>query len=348
MSKHSDSLVSCFLPVFNAATLLPTWWEKNGDELKRVNAKLVIVNNGSTDDTLQEIAKFDYDNIDLVNHQQNLGLESSFLSAKAIIRSKYRMFLPADDWLSPGYLSSAIDIMESTPDVGVVYGQSYMVDLLTNVIAQRKSPYRTRGQHQEHPFFSIYFNNCIPDISLFRSTVVNTNPNESDWFLSGGVSSILLNHDTFFSNAAQCFSGKSPAQVSKDWARTGKYYSVICNTVNECRNFSSNNILNELFLNIFTIHFHTGKGFVEIIDDLNGAHEYARVAFTLSEAKLFAWLTLFLIDDLLIDPINKTFQKKGKYGSVSDISFFIGKCDSSERVFLKEVLKKRGTSAIFN
>lgn len=348
MSGYSDSLVSCFLPVFNAAALLPAWWQKNGDELKGVNAKIVIVNNGSTDNTLQEIAKFDYGNIELINHHENLGLESSFLSAKGVINSKYRMFLPADDWLAPGYLSSAIDIMERNSDVCVVYGKSYMVDLLTNGVVQRKTPYRTQGKHREHPFFPIYFNNCIPDISLFRSAAINTNPDDSDWFLPGGISSLLLYYNTYFSSANQCFSGKSPSQVSKEWARSGKYYSVICKTVNQCRNFSSNTILEELFLNIFSIHFHTGKKFLEIMHDLNGSHEYTRVATSLNQGNLYALLALFLIDDLLIDPTNKTFQKTGKYGSVNDISFFINKCDSNSLIFIKEMLQQRGTSAIFN
>jgi glycosyltransferase involved in cell wall biosynthesis len=348
MSEHADSVVSCFLPVFNAAALLPAWWQKNGDELKSVDAKIVIVDNGSTDNTLQEIAKFEYGNIELISHHENLGLESSFLSAKAVINSKYRMFLPADDWLASGYLSSAIELMELNSDVGVVYGKSYIVDLLTNDIAQRKTPYRTEGKHREHPFFPIYFNNSIPDISLFRSAAINTNPDDSDWFLPGGISSLLLHYDTYFSNSNQCFSGKSPSQVSKEWARSGKYYSVICKTVNQCRNFPSNTILEELFLNIFSIHFHTGKNLIEIMNDFVGAHEYTRVAASLNQGNLFALLALFLIDDLLIDPINKTFQKTGKYGSVNDISFFISKCDSNSRLFVKDMLRHRGTSTIFN
>jgi hypothetical protein len=106
--------------------------------------------------------------------------------------------------------------------------------------------------------------------------------------------------------------------------------------------------LEELFLNIFSIHFHTGKKFLEIMHDLNGAHEYTRVATSLNQGNLYALLALFLIDDLLIDPINKTFQKTGKYGSVNDISFFISKCDSNSRLFVKDMLQHRGTSAIFN
>jgi glycosyltransferase involved in cell wall biosynthesis len=347
MSQFTGSDVSCFLPVFNAAELLPNWWRKNGDELKSVNAHLIVVNNGSTDNTIQEIEKFDYSNISFVNHKQNLGLENSFLSAKAIINSRYRIFLPADDWLAPGYLAFATEIMERQSDVGVVYGKSYMVNLITNDIVQRQTPYRAGGKHHEHPFFSIYFNNCIPDISLFRSTAVNTNPNDSDWFLPGGISSVLSKYETYFSGSEQCFSGKSPSQVSKDWARTGKYYSIICKIINECRNAYASSFMDELFLNIFSIHFHTGKKFIEIVNDFNNSHEYTRVAFSLSQYDLFAWLALFLIDDLLIDPINNTFRKNGRYGSVDDIRYFISECDSNSLILFKEVLKSRGAATIF-
>jgi glycosyltransferase involved in cell wall biosynthesis len=91
-------LVTVFLPVFNAQEFLPHWWEKNGDELRSVDAKLLIVDNGSTDLTLSCVDAFGYPNLEIVRHNTNLGLEASFMSAKKSITSKYRMLLPADDW----------------------------------------------------------------------------------------------------------------------------------------------------------------------------------------------------------------------------------------------------------
>lgn len=102
-----ENLITCFLPVRNAEHHLEQWWKANGPELASVDAVLVVVDNGSTDRSIEMVHGFDYQRLKVISHGGDRGIEQSFKTAKAHISSKYRFFLPADDWLCPGYLASA-------------------------------------------------------------------------------------------------------------------------------------------------------------------------------------------------------------------------------------------------
>lgn len=343
-----SSLVSCFLPVFNAAKFLPHWWEKNGAQLISIGAELIIVDNGSTDKTIEEIRKFDYPKTKLIEHCENLGIESSFLSAKSHIRSKYRILLPADDWLAPGYLGDALDLLESDAKVGVVYGNSYMVDLLTGSVTKRRAPARPRGPHREHPCFSFAFNNSIPDISLYRSSALDTNSSSWKWFLPGDQSSVLREFDTYFTGNDQCFSGKSPYQLSKSWAKSGYYYSFFCDRFSGYATFFDISLADQLLQQILNFNLHSNRSFSEIVKDIADSRSYANIALEIEKYAVFSNLCLLLIDDLFSDQSKKSINEVGQFGKVEDFFWFFGHLDSDSIEFVKRELKRRELSYVLS
>jgi glycosyltransferase involved in cell wall biosynthesis len=348
MNYSDDDLVTCFLPVFNAEKYLPFWWKKNEIELRSVNATLVVVDNGSLDSTLFEIDRFNYPKTKLVRHGSNLGLDQSFRSAKSQIKSKYRFFLPADDWLAPGYLYDAVSTMEENPDIGVVYGKTYMTNLNTGETSKRFSPFRKQGLHTESPFLPLAFNNCIPDISLYRSSAVNTDPSSSNWFLPGGQSSVLDKYQTFFTDKDQCFSGKSDHQVSKIWAQNGRYYSFFCETYADARSLCCNNIADEIVWHLLVSNFHNRKPFISALQELQQGHPYVRTALDLSQINIYLNLALFLIDDLLLDPVERKYKTEGVFGNLQHLTSLIESLDSINLDFFKSTLDSRGMGRVFN
>ena len=81
----------------------------------------IVVNDGSTDDSLQKIADFcksdaRFQYIDKANEGVSIARNSGIKESKG----KYLLPLDADDILAPDYLSKTVAIMEARPDVKVV------------------------------------------------------------------------------------------------------------------------------------------------------------------------------------------------------------------------------------
>jgi glycosyltransferase involved in cell wall biosynthesis len=123
MGSESQPLVSVVTPVYNGASYLRECIESVLAQTYS-NWEYIIVNNCSTDETLQiaeEYARKDkriqvHDNdkfLEIIaNHNRAFGLISS--------SSKYCKQVSADDWLFPECLTRMVEVAEANPSVGIV------------------------------------------------------------------------------------------------------------------------------------------------------------------------------------------------------------------------------------
>lgn len=337
-----EPLVTCFLPVRNAEKYLEEWWRVNGPELASVDASLVIVDNGSTDRSLEMVHGFDYRRIRVISHGEDRGIERSFKTAKSHISSKYRFFLPADDWLCPGYLALALEIMEENPDVHVVYGKSHMYNLETKEKSLRQVPYRRVGLNRESPFFPLFFNNSIPDISLYRSISLDVNPDSENWFLPGLQSSVLLSGTTYFTGADQCVSGKGQHQLSRNWTKSGRYYSFLMENYNALASEHFRAFSDQILWSHFLSFFHTGTSLMRSSQLLTSSgHPYVRQVMESCKTEIYSMITLLLIDELLIDPVGAKFKEQGRFGTLKDLTDCFNLVARSHNENLSEELSRR-------
>jgi len=290
--------VCCVLPVYNAARFLPAWWARNGRELTEVGAKLIVIDNASQDSTIEEIRKFNYKELHLIRHPFNAGAEESLKTAKKHIDSRYRILLPADDWLAPGYLSTAVDALENNRTVGVVYGKSFLVDLSNGNFSERLRPPRVKGSQRDSPFAALAFNNFIPDISLFRSDALNCDPDSANWFSRANQVGILKNFDVYFTAEKQCFSGKHSGQLSKQWATSGRYYAFYMDMIAESRNLFNSSSSDAVLWYLFLGNFHSGRTLFTLLGDArHGSPYFARIVEANLE-QLLRDLALVISDEL--------------------------------------------------
>lgn len=113
--------VSIVLPVHNAAPYLAQCIDSLlGQTLS--DFELVIINDGSTDDSAEVIATYQRQDprIRFINHQQNRGLVAVLNSATALCQGKYIARMDADDWCEPERLALQCDVLDSQPDISVV------------------------------------------------------------------------------------------------------------------------------------------------------------------------------------------------------------------------------------
>lgn len=113
-----EPLVSVLLPVYNGGPYLGASIESLLGQTYR-NFELIIVNDGSTDDTAQVIERYQDPRIRLLN-QENRGLSPSLNRAVAAARGKYLARQDADDLSLPSRLEKQVAFLESHPDHGIV------------------------------------------------------------------------------------------------------------------------------------------------------------------------------------------------------------------------------------
>src|SRR5579864_8740685 len=115
---HGAPQVSVVIPAYNAARFL-------GDAIQSVlnqtysNFEVVVVNDGSTDDTESVVRSFG-DRLFYVK-QANKGVSAARNEGIKRARGQYVAFLDSDDVWLPTKLAEQIPFLEQNPEVGLVY-----------------------------------------------------------------------------------------------------------------------------------------------------------------------------------------------------------------------------------
>lgn len=117
-------LVSVVIPSYNQSTYL-------SETVRSILAsdysllEIIIVNDGSTDETHtvgKDLALL-HPQITYLS-QSNAGPSVARNNGISIAKGKYILPLDGDDLISPGYISAAVKVLDSRPDVKVVYCQA--------------------------------------------------------------------------------------------------------------------------------------------------------------------------------------------------------------------------------
>lgn len=114
--------VSVLMPTFNQATFI-----RRAIESLRAQTftdwELVIVDDGSTDDTAATIAPYRADER-VIYHRlaHNGGLGAALNIATALARGEYLAYLPSDDLYYPEHLTRLVELLDARPKVDLAYG----------------------------------------------------------------------------------------------------------------------------------------------------------------------------------------------------------------------------------
>lgn len=96
--------------------------------------EIVIVNDGSTDNTKDILATFESTDCIKVIELPGVGLASACNAGINASCGEYIIRLDADDWFDENILLVQSNILERRPDIGMVYPDYYQVDKFGNII----------------------------------------------------------------------------------------------------------------------------------------------------------------------------------------------------------------------
>lgn len=105
---------------------------------KHVEFELLIIDDGSTDDSKEIIETYrDHENISIV-YQQNKGLNITNNIALHLANGQYIMRLDADDYLEPHALEKLSQPLKENSEMGLVFPDYYIVDAQGQILEHHK------------------------------------------------------------------------------------------------------------------------------------------------------------------------------------------------------------------
>jgi glycosyltransferase involved in cell wall biosynthesis len=121
-------LVSILVPAYDAARYLPELCPSIQTQTYP-HYEVIIGNDGSNDDPASVLAPFLEDpRFRLLAWRPNRGLNAAWAILLAQMRGEYWCCPGADDVLYPAFLEKRVEVMESSPQAGLVHGPPELVD----------------------------------------------------------------------------------------------------------------------------------------------------------------------------------------------------------------------------
>lgn len=128
--------ISIIIPVYNGEKYLKDTIVSVLNQTYR-NYELIIVDDGSTDNTKNIIDSFNDPRIQY-HYQKNSGISASRNVGIDLAQGEFIAFLDADDIWLPFKLELQADVIRKEPDIGLVFGWVYYMDTKSNIVGEKK------------------------------------------------------------------------------------------------------------------------------------------------------------------------------------------------------------------
>ncbi len=114
--------LSVIIPVYNAAALLDRCLDSVFNQKTRYTYEVILVDDGSTDNSVELIKARNEKNI-ILYKQQNAGPAAARNKGVELAQGKYVAFLDADDYWEDGYIKETVGFLDEHPEcVAVTVG----------------------------------------------------------------------------------------------------------------------------------------------------------------------------------------------------------------------------------
>ncbi len=152
--------VSIVLPVYNGARFLRQSIESCLKQTYR-DLELIVVDDGSKDDSIEIVKSYDDDRLKLVCHETNRRLPAALNTGFAHSLGLYLTWTSHDNFYAPSGIAEMVNFIEEHPQVDFVFADEYRVDERDQILQEFKAgPLEQLGEE-----------NCLGGAFLYRRTV---------------------------------------------------------------------------------------------------------------------------------------------------------------------------------
>ena len=174
-------MFSVIIPVFNGAKFIDNAIES---VLKQTYSdwEIIIVNDGSTDNTSKVLNNYEGNDKIRVIHQDNAGVSVARNNGVGVSKGEYITFLDADDVWHNNHLEVMAKLIEKYPDAGL-FGTFTRTELVNGEVIEKSKFFDGKGEDvYTNDFFSEYYN----DKAAKMFTVITTCVSKAAFDKAGG------------------------------------------------------------------------------------------------------------------------------------------------------------------
>ncbi|MBR3251127.1 MAG: glycosyltransferase [Erysipelotrichaceae bacterium] len=133
--------------------------------------ELLIIDNASTDNTVNVIRQYDDKRIRLVVNEENIGPTGSLHKGIDLIDTKYIARIDADDLMLENRLEKQVEFMESNPEYGIVGSWTKDIDPNNNILGINKLCVTDKGIRKFLNIHSPFYHPAI----MMRNSILKDN-----------------------------------------------------------------------------------------------------------------------------------------------------------------------------
>lgn|GEM_PF-1209031 len=138
-SASVKPLISIIVPTYNRASLIEEALNSVFNQTYE-HFELIVVDDGSTDDTAEKLKKFQADQRFTLVRQENQGQAAARNRGLEIAAGEYFCFLDSDNFWPNFKLEEQVSIALNSPEFDVIYGDIIVVDGSGTEISRRNMP----------------------------------------------------------------------------------------------------------------------------------------------------------------------------------------------------------------
>ncbi len=191
MPNCESPQISFIVPCYNYARYLPDCLNSILGQEGDFDFEIIVIDDASTDNTLEVIRSYSDPRIRVISHQVNLGHARTINEGLKEARGEFIARIDPDDRYRPYFLSAVVEKLRSFPEVGMVYGDVALINEAGEITVERSDREHGGRDFKGNELARLMEKNfiCAPSVIARREAWLNAAPAPewlafNDWYFT--------------------------------------------------------------------------------------------------------------------------------------------------------------------